>query len=282
MRRPGALAVSVAPDAGASRRQGAARMPSVARAKAFVRRLLAWYRLHKRDLPWRRTTDPYRILVSEIMLQQTQVDRVIPKYREFVGKYPSIKALAAASVDAVRETWYPLGYNIRPVRLHAIAREVTERHDGRIPDDRHALLGLKGIGRYTAGAVLSFAYGRRAPILDTNVRRVLQRVFFGTVGQRDGHLWKVAERVLPRRSTADFNQALMDLGAMVCVARTPRCASCPVRSLCRARPHFARDAARRAVALRPVIRAAARRPDGRVAPPSTEARPRTSRRGRDA
>jgi A/G-specific adenine glycosylase len=257
-------------------------MPSVARAKAFARRLLAWYRVHRRDLPWRRTTDPYHILVSEIMLQQTQVDRVIPKYHEFLRKYPSVEALAAASADAVRETWYPLGYNIRPVRLHAIAREVAERHAGRIPDDQDALLDLKGIGRYTAGAVLSFAYGRRAPILDTNVRRVLQRVFYGTDGQRDVDLWKVAEAVLPRRSTPDFNQALMDLGATVCVARTPRCADCPVRPLCRAHPHYARDAARRAAAVRPAIRVGSRRPDGRVAPSSTEAHPRTSRKGRGA
>jgi A/G-specific adenine glycosylase len=175
------------------------------------------------------------------MLQQTQVDRVIPKYHEFLHKYPSVEALAAASVDAVRETWYPLGYNIRPVRLHAIAREVAARYDGRIPDDHSALLGLKGIGRYTAGAVLSFAYGRRAPILDTNVRRVFQRVFYGDRAQHDGHLWKVAEALLPRRSTPDFNQALMDLGATICVARAPRCAACPVRVICRAYPHFARQ-----------------------------------------
>ncbi|MDR7418996.1 MAG: A/G-specific adenine glycosylase [Armatimonadota bacterium] len=224
--------------------------PSAPRARRFVRRLLAWYRVHKRDLPWRRTTDPYRVLVSEIMLQQTQVDRVIPKYREFLRKYPSIEALAAASVDAVRETWYPLGYNVRPVRLHAIAREVVERHNGRVPDHRDTLLRLKGIGRYTAGAVLSFAYGRRAPILDTNVRRVLQRVFYGVASQRDGHLWKVAEALLPRRATPDFNQALMDLGATICVARSPRCGACPMRAICRAYPHVARQTAARAVRRR--------------------------------
>jgi A/G-specific adenine glycosylase len=224
-------------------------LPSSRRAPAhagarrtFVRRLLAWYRRHKRDLPWRRTTDPYRVLVSEIMLQQTQVDRVVPKYREFLRKYPSIEALAKASVGAVRETWHPLGYNIRPVRLHAIAREVVERLGGRIPDDHQALLGLKGIGPYTAGAVLSFAYGRRTPILDTNVRRVIQRVFFGMQPIRDGVLWKTAAAVLPRRHFYDFNQALMDLGATVCVARRPRCAACPVQAICRAYPHFARQA----------------------------------------
>lgn len=216
------------------------RLPAPAKRRAFVRRLFAWYRIHKRALPWRRTVDPYRVLVSEVMLQQTQVDRVIPKYREFLRRYPSIEALAKASVDTVRETWYPLGYNIRPVRLHAIARAVVEQFDGQIPDEREALLKLKGIGPYTAGAVLSFAYGRRAPILDTNVRRVLQRVFYGMVPQRDGHLWTVAEAVLPARATSDFNQALMDLGATICVARAPRCAACPLRAICRAYPHFAR------------------------------------------
>lgn len=218
------------------------RLPDATRRRAFVRRLLAWYRIHKRDLPWRRTVDPYHILVSEVMLQQTQVDRVIPKYREFLQRYPSIEALAKASVDTVRETWYPLGYNIRPARLHAIARTVVERFDGQIPDEREALLKLKGIGPYTAGAVLSFAYGQRAPILDTNVRRVLQRVFYGMRPQRDGHLWTVAEAVLPARATPDFNQALMDLGATICVARTPRCAACSLRAICRAYPHFARPA----------------------------------------
>jgi A/G-specific adenine glycosylase len=232
------------------------------RRRQFVRRLLRWYRLNKRRLPWRRTSDPYRILVSEVMLQQTQVPRVVPKYREFLRRYPSIRALAASPVDEVREAWYPLGYNIRPVRLHAIAREVVAQHGGRIPDDRETLLGLKGIGRYTAGAVLSFAYGRRAPILDTNVRRVLQRVFHGTARQRDGSLWELAGRLLPRRSAPDFNQALMDLGATICVARNPRCASCPVQALCRARPRLTRRAG--------------------AAASSMEAGPQTSRTGRGA
>jgi len=243
------------------------RLPPAARRRAFVYRLLAWYRVHKRDLPWRRTSDPYRILVSEIMLQQTQVDRVVSKYREFLRKYPSIEALAGARVGAVRETWYPLGYNIRPVRLHAIAREVVGKFDGQIPDDRQALLSLKGIGRYTAGAVLSFAYGRRAPILDTNVRRVLQRVFYGLSMQRDRRLWRLVEALLPKRRTPDFNQALMDLGAMICVARTPQCAICPLRSLCRAFPSFARAAGRTA------------RADAGSAPSSRAARRRTSPMG---
>ncbi len=217
------------------------RLPRLDVRRAFVRRLLPWYRAHRRNLPWRRTTNPYRVLVSEIMLQQTQVDRVLPKYREFITKYPSIEDLAAASVDAVRETWVPLGYNIRPVRLHAIARRVVDEFDGRLPDDRATLLGFKGIGPYTAGAVLSFAYGQRAPIVDTNVRRVLQRVFF-KAARPDSTLWRLAAALLPRRSAYDLNQAMMELGATVCVARTPRCAICPLRSICRTYRSVAREA----------------------------------------
>ena len=154
------------------------RRPAPPVVRKFQRALLAWYGRHGRDLPWRRTRVPYRVLVSEIMLQQTQVDRVVPKYRQFLRVYPSLRALAAADVEDVRRLWYPLGYNIRPVRLHAIARETMARYGGRLPDDAETLRALPGIGRYTAGALLSFAYGRDAAILDTNFRRVLGRVFF--------------------------------------------------------------------------------------------------------
>jgi adenine-specific DNA glycosylase len=154
------------------------RRPAPPVVRKFQRALLAWYGRHGRDLPWRRTRVPYRVLVSEIMLQQTQVERVVPKYRQFLRAYPSLRALAAADVEDVRRLWYPLGYNIRPVRLHAIARETMARYGGRLPDDAETLRALPGIGRYTAGALLSFAYGRDAAILDTNVRRVLGRVFF--------------------------------------------------------------------------------------------------------
>src|SRR5262245_27518158 len=145
----------------------------------FRRRLLDWYRRNGRDLPWRQTRDPYRILVSEVMLQQTQVDRVLPKYHEWIEKYPTLGALAAAPVDEVSNTWRPLGYNIRPRRLHAIARESVARYGGELPGDEATLRSFKGIGAYTAGAVLSFAFGQRAAILDTNVARVLFRVFVG-------------------------------------------------------------------------------------------------------
>lgn len=205
--------------------------------RAFQRKLLAWYRRHHRDLPWRRTRNAYRVLVSEIMLQQTQVDRVIPKYREWLRKYPSLEALAGASTREVRETWRPLGYNIRPVRLREIARAVLRDHGGRIPETHAELLALKGVGPYTAGAVLSFAYGKNAPILDTNVRRVLRRVFAGEAArppERD--LWRLSEALLPAGRAYDFNQALMDFGATVCTARRPRCPGCPLSRLCASYP----------------------------------------------
>lgn len=204
----------------------------------FVRRLLRWYARHGRDLPWRHTRDPYRILVSEIMLQQTQVSRVIRKYREWTRKYPSWRALADAPARQVRETWYPLGYNIRPVRLQAIARTVTRKYGGRLPTSKAELLALRGIGPYTAGALLTFAYGKGEPILDTNVRRVLRRVFFGNRQVPDRVLWNLSAAVLPRRRAYDFNQAVMDFGATVCTARAPACPACPMRRLCRAYPVF--------------------------------------------
>ena len=175
-----------------------------------------------------------------MMLQQTQVDRVLPKYGEWLRKYPSLEALAAARAHEVARTWRPLGYNARPRRLHAIAREVVARYDGRLPSDAETLRSFKGIGAYTAGAVQSFAFGRRAPIVDTNVARVLFRVFVGrgkgTETAVRKRLWSLSEALLPRRDVFDFNQALMDLGAMVCVARRPRCPVCPMRPICRAYP----------------------------------------------
>jgi A/G-specific adenine glycosylase len=206
------------------------------RPGAFVRALLRWYARNRRPLPWRRTRDPYRILVSEIMLQQTQVSRVIPKDREFLRRYPSLEALARASVRQVRETWYPLGYNARPGRLRQIARTVVRRHGGRLPDTREELLALPGIGPYTAGAVLTFALGRPTPILDTNVRRVLRRFFFRDRAVPDRALWTLAGELLPPGDGYDFNQALMDFGATVCTARAPGCPRCPLRARCTAYP----------------------------------------------
>jgi A/G-specific adenine glycosylase len=158
---------------------------------------------------------------------------VIPKYREWLRRYPTLEALAAAPAGEVREAWYPLGYNVRPRRLRAIARTVVRRHGGRLPRTRQGLLALKGIGAYTAGAVLSFAFEQPAAILDTNVRRVLRRVWLGEETRVGDHaLWNLAERLLPRRRAYDFNQALMDLGATVCTARAPRCGTCPLSRIC--------------------------------------------------
>jgi A/G-specific adenine glycosylase len=215
-------------------------MPLPADRRRFRTRLLVWYGQYGRDLPWRKTDDPYHILVSEIMLQQTQVDRVLPKYAEWLEKYPSLRVLAEASEHDVTTTWIPLGYNIRPKRLQAIAREAVARYDGQLPSDEATLLSFKGIGAYTAGAIRSFAFRERAAILDTNVARVLYRVFVGT-GDPKGHamtrhLWVIAEALVPRKHVFDFNQALMDLGAMVCVARNPKCLVCPMAKQCRSYP----------------------------------------------
>jgi A/G-specific adenine glycosylase len=214
--------------------------PAAPARQRFRRRLLQWYRRNGRDLPWRKTTDPYHILVSEVMLQQTQVDRVLPKYREWLEKYPTLEALAKAPDADVAHTWRPLGYNVRPRRLHAIARESVARYDGRLPSDEATLRSFKGIGAYTAGAVLSFAFGQRAAILDTNVARVLFRIFIGRGNLKTHtmrrHLWDISRAVLPHRHVFDFNQALMDFGATLCTARKPKCLICPMRGICAAYP----------------------------------------------
>jgi len=202
--------------------------------------MLSWYAVHGRDLPWRHTTDPYHILVSEIMLQQTQVDRVLPKYHEWLDKYPSLEVLAEAPPHEVRQTWYPLGYNIRPARLQAIAQQAVRAHGGQLPSDEATLLSFKGIGEYTVGALRSFAFRERAAILDTNVARVLFRVFVGR-GDPGRHamkrrLWAISEALVPRKHVFDFNQALMDFGATQCPARKPRCLVCPMRRYCRSYP----------------------------------------------
>ena len=224
-----------------SRARSAPVLPAPAARRRFRGVLLKWYRAHGRDLPWRSTADPYHILVSEVMLQQTQVDRVLPKYYEWLEKYPSLAALADAPEHDVATTWRPLGYNVRPKRLQSIAREAVSRFGGRLPSDEATLLSFKGIGRYTAGAIRSFAFGERAAILDTNVARVLFRVFIGegdpaSHGMKQ-HLWRVSEALVPHRHVFDFNQALMDLGATVCTARKPRCLVCPLARMCRSSGH---------------------------------------------
>src|SRR5215211_7748373 len=183
------------------------RLPAPERRQWFRRRLLKWYRRNGRDLPWRQTRDPYSILVSEVMLQQTQVDRVLPKYAEWLEKYPTLEALASAPETDVTAAWRPLGYNIRPRRLHAIARESMARYGGQLPSDEDTLRSFKGIGAYTAGAVLSFAFGQRAAILDTNVARVLFRIFVGE-GDLKAHamrkrLWQLSETLVPHKHVFD-------------------------------------------------------------------------------
>jgi A/G-specific adenine glycosylase len=216
-------------------------VPQPAARQRFRRRLLAWYRANGRSLPWRETDDPYHILVSEVMLQQTQVDRVLPKYHEWLAKFPSLEALATAPERDVTETWRPLGYNIRPRRLQSIARESVAKYGGQLPSDEETLLSFKGIGAYTAGAIRSFAFRERAAILDTNVARVLYRIFIAR-GDIKAHamrkrLWTVSEVMMPRRKDVfDFNQALMDFGATVCSARKPKCLACPMTKLCKSFP----------------------------------------------
>ena len=201
--------------------------------------ILSWYFHHRRDLPWRNTRDPYRILVSEIMLQQTQVDRVIPKYEEFLKRFPSVADLAAAPLSDVLRVWSPLGYNRRARYLHLAARAASERFGGELPSSLMDLRSLPGLGRYTAGAVACFALELRTPVVDTNVRRVLGRVLHG---QRDGlsdsQAWKTAEAALPAEDAYTWNQALMDLGATICGSEAPRCDVCPVAKLCLWRSQF--------------------------------------------
>ena len=200
--------------------------------------LLQWYATEKRDLPWRITNDPYAILVSEIMLQQTQVDRVLPKYLQFLVAFPTIAALANAPTADVISAWVPLGYNMRAVRLQAIARQVIAEYDGRIPDTIEELLKLKGIGRYTAGAIACFAYHKQVATVDTNIRRVLHRIFFGLeqpeLKLNDAQMLAHAEHVLPSGEAYNWNQALMDLGATICSSNNPRCGECPLQETCRA------------------------------------------------
>jgi A/G-specific adenine glycosylase len=209
------------------------------RRATFGRKLRAWYRANARDLPWRRTRDPYHILVSELMLQQTQVSRVVTKYAEFLGRFPTLEAVAASRPARVREAWNGLGYYARARNLQRLARTIVREHEPPvIPREPDALRQLPGIGAYTAGAVASFAYEHRAPLVDTNVARVLTRVFAPHLDARShaGHreIWQIARAVLPRTGATTYvhNQALMELGALVCTARTRACASCPVRTVC--------------------------------------------------
>ena len=202
-------------------------------------RLLAWYGKAGRDLPWRRTRDPYRVWLSEIMLQQTGVVAVISYYERFLGRFSDVAALAAAPVEEVVELWAGLGYYSRARNLHAAARQVVEVHGGHFPQNLEELTALPGIGRSTAGAILSIAFDIPAPLLDGNVRRVLCRLFAWQDDPRSSaaekQLWRWAEDLTPAERPHDYAQAIMDLGATLCTPRSPACERCPLESLCRAR-----------------------------------------------
>jgi len=209
----------------------------IARAARFRSKLLAWFRRHGRDLPWRRTRDPYRILVSEVMLQQTRVARVTEYYPRFLAAFPTLDRLAAARPQRVREAWDGLGYYRRAANLQRLAREVERNHGGRLPSEPEALRALPGVGRYTAGAIASFAFGKAVPAVDTNVSRVIRRAFHPRLpgnGQGEQRVWLTAAALLPRRARDAwaFNQAVMELGALVCTARVAHCGGCPVRGAC--------------------------------------------------
>jgi A/G-specific adenine glycosylase len=228
-------------------------------------RLRRWFRQHKRDLPWRQTRDPYRIWISEIMLQQTQVKTVIPFYERWMRQYPDLASLAAAPLARVLKTWEGLGYYSRAKNLHAAARKIAREQRGQFPRNFAEVLSLPGVGRSTAGAICSIAFGARAPVLDGNVRRVLCRVFGIRQNARAAptqkRLWRLAESLLPAKNVGQFNESLMELGALVCRPQNPRCESCPLRDGCAARqagaqsllPNLGARAAARKVARAAVL-----------------------------
>jgi A/G-specific adenine glycosylase len=200
--------------------------------------LLSWYAQNARDLPWRRTADPYAILVSEIMLQQTQVDRVIPKYLAFLEAFPTLQALAAAEPGSVIRLWAGLGYNSRAVRLHQLAQQVVDKHAGNLPVTVDELRSLPGIGPYTASAVACFAFGAPSPVFDTNVYRVVSRVAFGVSAPSRHEVEPVAAALLPAVDASAWQQGLMDVGATICSTSSPKCMLCPLREHCQAAPYL--------------------------------------------
>lgn len=197
--------------------------------------VLTWYRTHERELPWRYERDPYRVLVSEIMLQQTQVSRILVMYPQFLKRFPTLAHLARARTSSVIKAWRGMGYNNRALRLQQLARRVVAEFDGTLPRSIDALMLLPGIGRYTANAIASFAFGLHVPVVDTNISRILRRLFpprdqSGPAPRIDE--WALAEEMLPRKNAGRWNEALMDLGATICTASLPRCDRCPLQELC--------------------------------------------------
>ena len=207
--------------------------------KNIQKRLLRWFEKNGRDLPWRKTTDPYAIWVSETMLQQTQVATVIPYYLKFLKSFPTIRHLSKADLSRVLKAWEGLGYYSRARNLHRAAGIVMNHSNAKMPDQLKGLLNLPGIGRSTAGAILSFAFHKEAPILDGNVKRVLSRLFAvsGSPGKRKTEqlLWQISESLIPKGFSNPFNQALMDLGSLLCTPKEPQCSECPLRDLCKGR-----------------------------------------------
>jgi A/G-specific adenine glycosylase len=200
------------------------------------RHILAWYKKHQRDLPWRKTRDPYCIWISEIMLQQTQVETVIPYYHRFLSHFPTVQALAAASLDSVLKAWENMGYYARARHLHAAAKEIVCHFDGNIPGTWDELMNLPGIGNYTAGAILSIAFGKTYPAVDGNVKRVLSRVFTIETpinsSETKRNIGSLAQQLVPKKEAGLFNQGLMDIGANICKPQKPTCEYCPIQSLC--------------------------------------------------
>ena len=209
------------------------------RIKIFQSRLLNWYDKKKRDMPWRKNLDPYRILVSEFMLQQTQVKTVIPYFNKWMKSFPTVKKLSEADESYVLKHWEGLGYYSRARNLLKSAIKIQSDYGGKVPDSFSELLKLPGVGRYTAGAVLSIAYDKKVPVLDGNVKRVLSRLMLlnenGNNQKSETRLWNTMERLLPENDCGDFNQAFMELGATVCLPRNPLCNECPLKQLCRAK-----------------------------------------------
>jgi A/G-specific adenine glycosylase len=214
-------------------------IPTAAWKRALVRRVTAWYRRHQRDLPWRFDRDPYRIWVSEIMLQQTQVATVVPYFTRFVAAFPSVGALAGADERDVLRLWEGLGYYRRARQMHRAAHMIVAEFGGRFPREIDEVRRLPGIGRYTAGAIVSMAFDRPAPILEANTVRLLSRLaaFTGDVsrGAARKALWGLAEAIVPARNCGQFNQALMELGSLLCTPKRPACPACPLGALCAAR-----------------------------------------------
>ncbi len=214
-------------------------MVSAAKKKQIQAKLLQWFKKNKRDLPWRKTKDPYAIWVSEIMLQQTQVATVIPYYQKFLKSFPTLRHLAKSDLTGVLKVWEGMGYYSRARNFHRASQMVLNHFHGEIPTTLKDLLSLPGIGRSTAGAILSFAFDKEAPILDGNAKRVLSRLFAvsGNPGEKKTEqlLWKISESLIPRGHSNPFNQALMDLGSMLCTPKEPQCPCCPLFHFCKGR-----------------------------------------------